>query len=231
MGHAAEREGEFVRMDCDILMSKLKTIFAYRDLVDRLEPVDGFLLEIQAYTLMMMANEGPGAGVIVEIGSYMGRSTCCLALGSKSASREKVYAIDHFRGSEEHQEGQDCETIVLMETGTTYPQFRQNIKRLGVEDYVNVIKKSSGEAIEGWELPIRLLFIDGDHSYAVSKQDFELWSPFVVPGGIIIFHDIGCAAGVTQYYNELMADTQAYQEVFGINGMNVVEKRVTAPAG
>jgi predicted O-methyltransferase YrrM len=35
-----------------------------------------------------------------------------------------------------------------------------------------------------------LLFIDGDHTYDGVKQDFEMYSPFVRPGGIIAFHDI-----------------------------------------
>jgi predicted O-methyltransferase YrrM len=38
--------------------------------------------------------------------------------------------------------------------------------------------------------PIDLLFIDGDHSYAGVKQDFETYSPLVTSGGLIAFHDI-----------------------------------------
>lgn len=34
------------------------------------------------------------------------------------------------------------------------------------------------------------LFIDGDHSYDGVKQDFEMYSPLVKEGGIILFHDI-----------------------------------------
>jgi len=35
-----------------------------------------------------------------------------------------------------------------------------------------------------------LLFIDGDHSYEGIKKDFELYSPLVKNGRIIVFHDI-----------------------------------------
>ena len=35
-----------------------------------------------------------------------------------------------------------------------------------------------------------LLFIDGDHTYEGVKADFELYSGFVKPGGVIAFHDI-----------------------------------------
>lgn len=37
---------------------------------------------------------------------------------------------------------------------------------------------------------IDFLFIDGDHTYKGVKQDFEMYSPLVRPGGIVAFHDI-----------------------------------------
>jgi len=37
---------------------------------------------------------------------------------------------------------------------------------------------------------IDVLFIDGDHSYAGVKQDFELYSKLVRSGGLVLFHDI-----------------------------------------
>jgi len=38
--------------------------------------------------------------------------------------------------------------------------------------------------------PVDFLFIDGDHSYAGVKADFEAYAPLVRPGGLIGFHDI-----------------------------------------
>lgn len=37
---------------------------------------------------------------------------------------------------------------------------------------------------------INMLFIDGDHTYEGVKQDFQMFSPFVSSGGLVIFHDI-----------------------------------------
>jgi len=37
---------------------------------------------------------------------------------------------------------------------------------------------------------IDFLFIDGDHTYPGARQDYELYSPLVTPGGMIGFHDI-----------------------------------------
>jgi len=37
---------------------------------------------------------------------------------------------------------------------------------------------------------IDFLFIDGDHTYAGVKSDFEMYAGLVRPGGLIVFHDI-----------------------------------------
>ena len=38
--------------------------------------------------------------------------------------------------------------------------------------------------------PIDFLYIDGDHTYEGVKEDFEMYSPLVRPGGCVAFHDI-----------------------------------------
>ena len=40
-----------------------------------------------------------------------------------------------------------------------------------------------------FKAPIHLLFIDGDHDYPVIKADIANWTPKVVPGGVVAFHD------------------------------------------
>jgi predicted O-methyltransferase YrrM len=44
---------------------------------------------------------------------------------------------------------------------------------------------------------IDFLFIDGDHSYAGVKKDYELYSPFVRKGGVIAFHDVAVHPPIT----------------------------------
>lgn len=74
------------------------------------------------------------------------------------------------------------------------------------------------QALLGDDL-IDVLFIDGDHSYDGVKQDFEMYSPFVRPGGIIGCHDI-C--------NHNRPDVQVDRWWRGLN--LATEDIVTAPA-
>ena len=51
-----------------------------------------------------------------------------------------------------------------------------------------------------------------------------MWSPYVVAGGIIAFHDIKQFQGVTQFYRELMDSRMPYQEIMVIQSLAVVKK-------
>jgi hypothetical protein len=56
--------------------------------------------------------------------------------------------------------------------------------------------------------PADFILIDGDHSYAGARRDFELYRPIVGPGGMIAFHDIvpgaqGKVGGVPTLWREL----------------------------
>lgn len=113
------------------------------------------------------------AGEIVEIGSFCGKSTICLSL-----SKGTVYAIDPHKGN-----------IGDKRYKPTYTKFLTNLKTAGVSKKVKPLVKTSAEAAKNWKKKIRVLFIDGLHDEKHAMQDFHLWSPFVVEGGIIAIHD------------------------------------------
>lgn len=52
---------------------------------------------------------------------------------------------------------------------------------------VNFIKGDSLEVL--WSLPIKVLFIDGEHRYERVKGEWEKYWPHVKKGGIVFFHD------------------------------------------
>ena len=114
--------------------------------------------------------------------------------------------MDHFGGSPEHQAGASHESPVLLAEGTTFNQFLRNLEKAGVAEHVRAIRAGSLEAARGWREPIRLLFIDGDHSYEASRADFAAWSPQVEGSGLVAFHDVGAWPGVTRFYEELVAE-------------------------
>ena len=121
-----------------------------------------------------------GRGVIVEIGSWKGKSTIWLAKGSQAGQKVKVYAFDPHSASIVHQKHGEA---------WTFDELKQNISRAGVADIVSPVVATSEAAASRFNEPIEMIFIDGDHDYEAVKRDFELWYPKVVDGGVMAFHD------------------------------------------
>lgn len=151
--------------------------------------IDGWLTELEGAALYHAAAYGPGAGSIVEIGSFKGKSTIWLANGSKRVGRELVYAVDTHLGSPEHKAGGEFASHMPSE-GTTESVFRENIKQAGLEDQIVPLVMSSSVALSAWQEPIRLLFIDAAHAYEAVRRDFLDWQKHLVVNGLVAFHDV-----------------------------------------
>lgn len=148
---------------------------------DELRPlvasIEGWLSDAQGCALFRAAAATTGKGLIVEIGSWKGRSTAWLAAGAGLAAA-RVYAVDPHTGSREDPEA------------TTLAAFRANLTAAGLADLVEPLVMSSAAAARMLDGPVELLFIDGDHSYEAVRLDAELWLPKLVEGGVVMFHDV-----------------------------------------
>jgi MMP 1-O-methyltransferase len=142
-----------------------------------IDSVEGWLLPSEGAWLFGAARSLPRDGNIVEIGSFKGRSTCCLALGCRGTER-RVFGIDTFDG------GPDLPKL------NSLPDFRRNLERCGVSAHVKPIAERSTAAAKTWKEPIHLLFIDGSHSYEDVLADFAGFFPHVVSGGMVALHDV-----------------------------------------
>ena len=167
--------------------------------------------------LYALAKSSLGNGVIVEIGSWKGRSTIWLASGSKSAKREKVFAIDPHTGSVELRKAFGNHI-------NTEQEFRRNIKRTELEDWVVPLVMKSTEAVINWKAPIRLLWIDGSHEYEDVKSDFILWEPHLDYDGIIALHDCFGFAGPRQVVKELLLTSDKFSNIGLIGGLIFAKK-------
>jgi predicted O-methyltransferase YrrM len=203
-------------------LRQILAVSEFLGLARRFAAIEGWISDIEGYVLYRLARDGEGEGAIVEIGSWMGKSTAWLAAGSMARGREPVHAVDTFEGSPEHQD-----TAVLREEGTTYRRFSENLARVGVFEHVAPRVARSLDAAAGWDgQPIRLLFIDGDHSYAAVKADLEAWLPSVTPGGYVVFDDvIEAFPGVQRLFAEATADTGPLKRLMGVAKIWVTRKK------
>lgn len=204
------------------VIHSLQSVAEFLKHSEQFNGIPGFLLNVEGYLLMLLAKHGPGEGEVVEIGSFMGKSTCWLASGLAQAARGKVTAIDTFQGSAEHQADPHLKKVLA--EGKLFDAFEVIIKQNGLNGQVQPVVGDSHEVARTWDRPIRLLFIDGDHSYQGVSRDFADWENFVAPGGILCLHDVGDWEGVTKFYNEKLTKNPAYRETVGVNSLRAFVK-------
>ena len=153
----------------------------------------GFLDEEEGLRLHDLARASAHLGPILEIGSYCGKSSVYLGAGARSAGGLLV-CVDHHRGSEEHQIGEEYHDPDLLDRSVgaldSLPELRRTLRRAGLEDSAILIVAPSSVAARLWSVPLGLVFIDGGHSAAAANTDYESWSTKVAPGGVLAIHDL-----------------------------------------
>ena len=127
----------------------------------------------------LLERRAAGRQTVVEIGTYEGSSAVVFARAMDPGAT--LHLIDSYEGNALlfGWRGTERATRRVMDRATRErggPRVEWHVAR-------------SGTVAEGWSAPIDLLFIDGDHSEEGTRADWEAFSPHVVPGGVVIFHD------------------------------------------
>jgi methyltransferase family protein len=143
--------------------------------VDSWQQVSEFIHSIPSTTcggsqpefLYQLSKQTQGKGEIVEIGTYIGRSTIAIAYAQKEKGGPPINTIDIDR----------------------HPDLDGNLRRAGVEDFVDLTVETSTIAEKRWEKPIEFLWIDADHARVGLAADIRAWCPHVIVGGMVAFHD------------------------------------------
>ena len=142
----------------------------------------GFLTEREARFLLLAAAAAPAEGAILEIGSFKGRSTVGLATIARRYGLGKVVAVDPHTAP-------SITDPSLRGKSSTFDDFQANLRAAGAEEMVEIHRAFSQDLARSWNRPLRLLWIDGDHTFAGAKRDLDCYRPFLAPGAIVALHD------------------------------------------
>jgi predicted O-methyltransferase YrrM len=153
----------------------------------------GFLDDDEGQRLYELARDHCSLGPVVEIGSYCGKSALYIGSGVEAGGGVLI-CIDHHRGSEEHQPGEEYHDRDLFDAEAgrmdSLGELRKTLHRAKLEDHALILVAHSQQAARVWTTPLGMLFIDGGHSFGAAHADFDGWAPKVVPGGIVAIHDL-----------------------------------------
>jgi predicted O-methyltransferase YrrM len=178
--------------------------------------IGGWLTPKEGRLLYDLARRCTGRGVVVEIGSWKGKSTIWLANGARDGAGAVVYAIDPHTASSDN--------LATQSAVPTLAEFMGNIRAAGLEDRVVPLVMTSEEAARTFAQPVELIFIDGAHDYASVALDLELWFPKVVEGGTIAFHDTVAWEGPRRLVAERVFRSSWARRAHFVDSTTVAEK-------
>jgi len=137
-----------------------------------------------------VVNKFDSGATFVEIGAYLGKSTCYLSeriLASKKSF--KFYVIDNWIG---HPSDVNLAKEIKELGGDVYDKFESNMKSAGVFNILNTIRGDSSESADRFsDNSVDFVFIDAAHDRDSVKKDISAWLPKVKKGGILAGHDYG----------------------------------------
>jgi predicted O-methyltransferase YrrM len=157
--------------------------------------VEGFVTPLELSGLYHLALAAPSPGRVVEIGSYLGRSTVMLAQAAMDRGAPQVVAVDPHTATM----GVEGET-----PRDTRPIFEENVRGAGVADAVRLLHATSVDAARTWDGDsVQMLFVDGLHTRENVLEDVRSWAPFMSEHRVVAFDDYMVSEGVRAGVREL----------------------------
>lgn len=155
--------------------------------------IHGWMLKAELQTIESWAKSLQPGSLVVEVGSFYGRSTFCWA---SSAPDCIIYCFDQWGGEAEPKGRLTMkERIVygypLPGERNTLGNFKKNIRGLNNVLYQQV--QSPKDIVWGNERP-DVVFIDAAHSNPIDRSYIDFWLPRIKLGGYICGHDYNVKA-------------------------------------
>ena len=186
-------------------------------LEQRIKGIGGWLHFHEAVVLERLAQDQ----VVLEIGSYFGKSTVVMADVAK-----KVICIDYFLLKGLGVRDTTGRLIPPDEKPDTREIFERNVKPW--RHKLEVHEMNTFDAVKlDWE-PVGLLFIDGGHDVATVLNDcgFLKW---VIVGGHVAFHDTSWKP-LGQAVGQVMSNDPEWERVLNLGCHNMaVYQRILPP--
>jgi predicted O-methyltransferase YrrM len=162
--------------------------------------IPGWFVEVNAVAQFLILAELRPTN-IVEIGSYLGRSTVFFAKTLEALDVDgTVTAIDPHTGDRQHLENLGADEL------PSYEMFRTHLATTRMTDRVRPIVAPSHDVAAKWNEPIDFLFIDGWHSYDAVIEDGHDWMPHLADRGVVVIDDATRYPDVRRAVDDLASD-------------------------
>jgi predicted O-methyltransferase YrrM len=146
--------------------------------------------------------EAPDGANFLEVGCWLGRSTCYLAgVIAQSGKRISVTVVDTFRGVPDDE----LQAMLAAYGGSVRAAFEDNLRKAGVAPLVQIVQEDSKTAHRHFpDGFFDFIFIDAAHSYERVRDDIINYYSKVRKGGILAGHDYAHSDSVRRAVDELL---------------------------
>lgn len=151
--------------------------------------VPGFLTEDESVALAYAVMGLPPNPIIVEIGTFLGQSSIVFAGCLKVKGGGKLHCIDPFDGSGDSFSVPFYQRIASRKKIPLREWFESNIARAGLNEWLSVHQGTAETIGLNWSKPIDAIFFDGDQTPQGVRKAYELFSPYLKKGALIILHN------------------------------------------
>ncbi|MBN2214917.1 MAG: class I SAM-dependent methyltransferase [Bacteroidales bacterium] len=172
------------------VLIKLKVL--KHPLLRKYKKIDGHLTEYEGLTLYQCAKKTGQCSLIVEIGSFHGKSANYICAAIKNKEESKLYCVDIWEKTNTPGSVSNDEEFFINNT----KMFNDLIIRF--KGNSNQFKSSFNESID-------MIFIDADHSYESVINDINNLIHLVKTNSFLLFHDYTHPCGVKKAVDETIS--------------------------
>lgn len=167
--------------------------------------ITGWMTEYELGFIEGWAKSAPPNGTIVEVGSFMGRSSAAWAMSSDPSV--KIYCADIFYENfiQTHNCPDEPNAPISGQLYNLWEEFKKNTKTF------NSIIPIKGEVPKETAYtggPIDILFVDATHTNPSDWDIIKYFVKFVKNGGLIIGHDY------SEDYPDVIANAARLSEIY-----------------
>ena len=197
------------------------------------EAAPGFMPPDEGLALYDAAVAAAADGPLLEVGSWMGKSTLYLAAAARER-KTQVVTVDHHRGSEEHQPGWEYHDALARRPRAWVESTR--CRTSGVRRRPPASRTSSSPSSRRPRCSPRCgrrrsRSCSSTAATPTSRRNATspCWAPHLAPGGTLAIHDVfpdPADGGQAPYRMYLTAiETGAYDELPGTGSLRLLKRR------
>jgi MMP 1-O-methyltransferase len=158
----------------------LRSTTGLHDYIRLADTIPGWITGTAARALAEASHDLPPGAVIVEIGSFFGRSAILLAGARQLRGSGRLHCVDPFDCSGDDFSVSHYRRILDEQGGgALIDHFMRNVRDAGLEQWIETHRGAAPTVAAHWTTLIDMLVLDGDQSPKGAREAYDAWLPFL----------------------------------------------------